>query len=94
MSDPVDQEAPLAATQYLSTGGVRWSWSASQVNAQGEERIIYSEGPVAYKPAARRSLDFNTGVVGPDLEAGNDQVAERSGDYVSSRIQLFNDGAG
>ncbi|KMO94054.1 S8 family peptidase [Streptomyces roseus] len=94
VSDPVDQEAPLAATQYLSTGGVRWSWSASQVNAQGEERIIYSEGPVAYKPAARRTLAFNTGVVGPDLEAGNDQVVERSGDYVSSRIQLFNDGAG
>ncbi|MEV6583946.1 S8 family serine peptidase [Streptomyces sp. NPDC051582] len=92
--DPVDQDVPLSATQYVSTTGVRWSWSASQVNAQGEERMIYSEGPVAYKPAARRTLVFNTGVVGPDLEAGNDQAADRSGDYVNSRVQLFNDGAG
>ncbi|MFE5767948.1 S8 family serine peptidase [Streptomyces sp. NPDC056485] len=92
--DPVDQDAPLTATQYVSAAGVRWSWSASQVNAQGEERMIYSEGPVAYEPGARRRLDFNTGVVGPDLGAGNDQAADRSGDYVNARVQLFDDGAG
>ncbi|MGW8780296.1 S8 family serine peptidase [Streptomyces sp. NPDC055796] len=92
--DPVDQSLPLAATSYVSTAGVRWSWNASQVDARGEERIIYLEGPVAYKPATRRTLNFNTGVVGPDLEAGDDQDATRGGDYISSRVQLFNDGAG
>lgn len=92
--DPVDQDVPLASTQYVSTAGVRWSWNASQVNAQGEERIMYTEGPVAYGPATRRTLNFNTGVVGPDLGAGEDQGAVRSGDSIDTRVPLFDDGAG
>ncbi|MCM2423834.1 S8 family serine peptidase [Streptomyces sp. RKAG293] len=94
VQDPDPQSLPLATTQYVSAAGLRWSWSALQVNAQGEGRIAYNEGPVAYQPATRHTLNFNTGVVGPELEAGNDQGALRSGDSIDTRIQLFNDGSG
>ncbi|MFD9408718.1 S8 family serine peptidase [Streptomyces sp. NPDC059989] len=91
---PDEQSLPLATTQYVSTAGVRWSWVASQLNAQGEARIVFTKDPVAYKPGTRHTLDFNTGVVGPDLEAGSDQAASRNGDYLDTRVQLFNDGSG
>ncbi|WP_328663601.1 S8 family serine peptidase [Streptomyces sp. NBC_00328] len=92
--EPVAQSLPLATTQYVSTTGVRWLWSAVQVDAQGEGRINYSKGPVVYRPGTRHTLNFNTGVVGPDLEAGNEQGATRYGDYIDARVQLFNDGSG
>ncbi|MFE3559759.1 hypothetical protein ACFXKW_33610 [Streptomyces sp. NPDC059193] len=89
-----ERSLPLAATQYVSATGVRWAWTASQLNAEGEERMIYSKAPAAYKPATRHALTFNTGVIGPDLEAAEDQGATRYGDYIDSRAQLFNDGSG
>ncbi|MGP3683881.1 hypothetical protein ACTVZO_04070 [Streptomyces sp. IBSNAI002] len=89
-----ERSLPLAATQYLSATGVRWAWTASQLGAEGEERMICTKGPVAYKPATRHALTFNTGVVGPDPEASDDQGATRYGDYIDSRVQLFNDGSG
>ncbi|MFJ9342228.1 S8 family serine peptidase [Streptomyces sp. NPDC101733] len=92
--DAVPQNLPLASTQFVSAKGVQWSWTASQVNGQGEPRIIYTAGPVAYKPGARYTSDFNTAVVGPDVEAGDHQGAYRYGDYIDTRIQLFNDGSG
>ncbi|MFE1292225.1 S8 family serine peptidase [Streptomyces sp. NPDC058751] len=92
--DPVEQSLPLTSTQYVSTTGVRWHWSAAQLNAQDEQRIIYSKGPVSYRPGTRHTLNFNTGVVGPDLEAGNEQNASRYGDYIDASVQLFNDGSG
>lgn len=91
---PAEQSAPLATTHYVSTTGVRWHWTASQVNAQGESRIIYLHGPVTYKPATRYTLDFNTGVVGPDLAAGDEQGAHRYGDYIDATVLLFADGSG
>ncbi|MFJ3922227.1 hypothetical protein [Streptomyces sp. NPDC090022] len=94
--EPADQSLPLAATTYVSAAGVRWTWYAAQVDAEGEGRIAYTEGPVAYRPGSRHTLKFNTGVVGPDLDAGAgaDQGAHRTGDYLDTRVQLFNDGAG
>ncbi|MFJ7159887.1 S8 family peptidase [Streptomyces sp. NPDC101118] len=85
---------PAATTQYLSTEGVRWSWIASQNNARNEGRFIFTKGMTAYKPGKRYTLNFNTGVVGPDLAAGTDQEAARTGNYVNAYLQLFNDGAG
>ncbi len=89
-----ERSLPLAATQYVSTTGVRWAWTASQLNGLGEERMIYMTRPVAYKPATRHTLNFNTGVVGPDLAAGEEQGAHRYGDYIDAGVQLFNDGSG
>ncbi|OEJ30694.1 S8 family peptidase [Streptomyces subrutilus] len=89
-----ERSLPLAAAQYVNTAGVRWAWTASQLNALREERMIYTTGPVAYKPGSRHTLHFNTGVVGPDLAAGEEQGANRYGDYIDARVQLFNDGSG
>ncbi|MCP3757875.1 S8 family peptidase [Streptomyces sp. TBY4] len=95
VQDPSEQSLPLASTQYVSTGGgVRWSWVASQVNAGGEPRMIYTHDLRSYQGGRRYTLNFNTGVVGPDLEAGKEQAATRTGDYVDFNIGLFNDGAG
>ncbi|MFG2622525.1 S8 family serine peptidase [Streptomyces sp. NPDC048507] len=88
------QDLPLASAQFVSAGDVRWSWTASQLNAQGEPRIGYTAGPLSYRPGARYAADFNTPVVGPDLAAGDQQGALRTGDSLDARIQLFNDGAG
>ncbi|MER6999090.1 S8 family serine peptidase [Streptomyces sp. NPDC000410] len=94
--EPLEQKLPQATTHYLSTTGVRWSWSATQLNAGGEERMQYTKEWVAYRPGSSHTLRFNTGVVGPDLAAGSpeQQGAERTGDHISARIPLFNDGSG
>ncbi|WP_147998933.1 S8 family peptidase [Streptomyces sp. uw30] len=95
-SEPQEQKLPQATTHYLSTAGVRWSWTAAQLNAGSEVRMLYTKELVTYKPGSSHTLRFNTGVVGPDLAAGSpqEQGAERTGDYISARIPLFNDGSG
>jgi hypothetical protein len=94
--EPLEQKLPQATTHYLSTAGVRWSWTATQLNARGEERMQYTKEWVAYKPGSSHTLRFNTGVVGPDLAAGSpeQQGAERTGDHISAKVPLFNDGSG
>lgn len=94
--EPQEQKLPQATTHYLSTAGVRWSWTAAQLNARSEVRMIYTKELVTYKPGSTHTLRFNTGVVGPDLAAGGaqGQGAERTGDYINARIPLFNDGSG
>ncbi|MFJ8630876.1 S8 family peptidase [Streptomyces sp. NPDC093568] len=96
ITEPQAQNLPQATTHYLSTDGVRWSWTANQLNAGGEVRMTYTKGWVAYRPGSSHTLKFNTGVVGPDLAAGSpeQQGAERTGDYLSAWIPLFNDGSG
>ncbi|WP_449479916.1 S8 family serine peptidase [Streptomyces avidinii] len=92
--EPAPQSLPLASTQFVSATGVTWAWTASQVDAQGEPRISYAERHVFYEPGARYVLHLNTGVVGPDVEAGGEQVAGRYGDHIDAHVQLFNDGSG
>ncbi|GHI82797.1 hypothetical protein Sxan_01610 [Streptomyces xanthophaeus] len=92
--DPIEQSLPLARTLYVSAGGVRWNWDASQLDAQGEVRISYSMQPVAFKAGVRHVLNFNTGVVGPDLGASAEAGATRYGDHIDANLQLFNDGSG
>ncbi|MEV2189568.1 S8 family peptidase [Streptomyces phaeochromogenes] len=94
--EPEEQNLPQATTHYLSTAGVGWSWRAEQLNADGEVRIMYWKDWVTYKPGSSHTLRFNTGVVGPDLAAGGPagQGAERTGDHISARIPLFQDGSG
>lgn len=96
IQDPQEQNLPRTTTHYLSAEGVRWSWKAAQLNAGGEERIVHTKEWVAYKPGSSHTLKFNTGVAGPDLAAGSPELqgAERTGDYLSARIPLFNDGSG
>lgn len=96
IQDPQEQKLPRSTTHYLSTAGVRWSWRASQLNDAGEVRMTYGKDWVAYEAGSSHTLRFNTGVVGPDLAAGSpeEQGAERTGDYISARIPLFNDGSG
>ncbi|WP_327250658.1 S8 family peptidase [Streptomyces sp. NBC_01244] len=95
VQDPAERSLPLASTQYVNTeGGVRWSWVASQIDSKGEPRVVYTHDLRSYKAGHRYTLNFNTGVVGPDLEAGKEQAATRSGDYVDFNVGLFNDGAG
>ncbi|MFJ7265605.1 S8 family peptidase [Streptomyces sp. NPDC099050] len=94
VQDPPVQSLPLASTQYVNTEGVRWSWVASQLDSGGEVRIIYTHNRVSYKPGKDYTLNFNTGVVGPDLEAGDEQGGWRSGDYLDANVGLFNDGSG
>ncbi|WP_330293383.1 S8 family peptidase [Streptomyces sp. NBC_00576] len=94
--EPQEQNLPQATTHYLSTAGVRWSWTAAQLSAGSEVRMIYTKQRVTYKPGSSHTLRFNTGVVGPDLAAGSpeEQGAARTGDYIDARIPLFNDGSG
>ncbi|MEU9954426.1 S8 family serine peptidase [Streptomyces sp. NPDC050982] len=96
VQDPQEQNLPQSTTHYLSAEGVHWSWRAAQLNASGEERILHTKDWVTYKPGSSHTLRFNTGVAGPDLAAGSpeQQGAERTGDYLSARIPLFNDGSG
>ncbi|WP_189781218.1 S8 family peptidase [Streptomyces capitiformicae] len=96
IQEPQEQKLPQATTHYLSTAGVRWSWTAAQLNARNEVRIIYTKKQVTYKPGSSHTLRFNTGVVGPDIAAGSpeEQGANRTGDYIDARIPLFNDGSG
>ncbi|MGP4009274.1 S8 family peptidase [Streptomyces sp. 4N124] len=95
--EPQEQKLPQATTHYLSTTGVRWSWTAAQLDSRSEEvRMQYTKKEVTYKPGSSHALKFNTGVVGPDLAAGgpDEQGANRTGDYIDTRIPLFNDGSG
>ncbi|MGW5399555.1 S8 family peptidase [Streptomyces sp. NPDC003952] len=92
--DPPVQSLPLASTQYVTTEGVRWSWTASQLDSAGETRILYTHDRASYKPGKRYVLNFNTGVVGPDLDAGDEQGGWRNGDYLDANVGLFNDGSG
>ena len=94
--EPPLRNLPYATTHYLTTTGVRWSWQAAQLNADGEARMTYTKEWVSYQPGSSHTLRFNTGVVGPDLAAGSpeQQGAERTGDHISARIPLFNDGSG
>ncbi|MDX3129184.1 S8 family serine peptidase [Streptomyces europaeiscabiei] len=96
IQEPQEQKLPRATTHYLNTAGVRWSWTASQLNAGSEVRMTYSKERVTYKPGSSHTLRFNTGVVGPDLVAGRPekQGVRRTGDYIDARIPLFNDGGG
>ncbi|MFD3306865.1 S8 family serine peptidase [Streptomyces sp. NPDC058694] len=96
IQDPQEQNLPQTTTHYLSAEGVHWSWKAAQLNSGGEERIVHTKEWVTYKPGSSHTLRFNTGVAGPDLAAGSpeQQGAERTGDYLSARIPLFNDGSG
>jgi hypothetical protein len=96
IQDPPVQTLPRAGTHYLSTAGVRWSWTATQLDAGSEARMIYTKQRVTYKPGSSHTLRFNTGVVGPDLAARGpeEQDARRIRDYIDARIALFNDGGG
>ncbi|MFJ4776540.1 S8 family serine peptidase [Streptomyces sp. NPDC088762] len=92
--DPIEQSAPLSGTQYLSANGFRWTWDAYQLNAEGEARIGYTTGEIAYTAGRRHVLNFNTGVVGPDLESSEERGATRSGDTIDANLPLFDDGSG
>lgn len=96
IGEPQEQSLPQATTHYLSTAGVRWSWRATQLNARGEVRMVYTKEEVTYRPGSRHTLKFNTGVVGPDLGAGSpyQQGAERTGDTIFAMVPLFSDGGG
>ncbi|MFI1722620.1 S8 family serine peptidase [Streptomyces sp. NPDC020489] len=96
IEEPRAQKLPQSTTHYLSTEGVRWSWTATQLNARNEERMVFTKQKVTYRPGSSQTLRFNTGVVGPDLAAKSPdgKGAERTGDHISARIPLFNDGSG
>ncbi|MEI5101755.1 S8 family serine peptidase [Streptomyces sp. PmtG] len=85
---------PASATSYVTTKGVRWSWSMAQLDDAGAPGIGYGTDAVAYKPGKRYTLNFNTGVVGPDLKADSRQGARRAGNSMDAYVQLFSDGAG
>ncbi|WP_405496821.1 S8 family peptidase [Streptomyces sp. NBC_00096] len=93
--EPIQQGLPLASTQYVSAVGVRWSWEAAQLNAQGDYRANYLTDLTSYKPGSSNALDFNTGVVGPGMDAKDDQGAvTRYGDRIDANVELFRDGSG
>jgi subtilisin family serine protease len=96
LQEPSQQKLPLSTTRYLSTAGVRWSWTATQLDARSEARMIYRKERVTYKPGSSQTLKFNTAVVGPDLPPGglDGQGAERTGDTISAMIPLFTDSSG
>ncbi|WP_409062297.1 S8 family serine peptidase [Streptomyces sp. SYP-A7185] len=85
---------PASGTSFINTKGLRWSWSMAQLDDAGDSTIDYGTGTVAYKAGKRYTLNFNTGVVGPDLDADDGQGARRAGNSMDAYIQLFGDGAG
>ncbi|WP_157882388.1 S8 family peptidase [Streptomyces silvensis] len=85
---------PASSTSYVNTAGVRWIWSMAQLDDAGEPRISYGTDPTTYKAGKRYTLNFNTGVVGPDLKADDGQGARRAGNSMDAYVRLFNDGAG
>ncbi|HEY8981051.1 MAG TPA: S8 family serine peptidase [Streptomyces sp.] len=89
IAEPPALKLPLSTTHYLNTDGVRWSWTATQLDGRGTSRVTYSKGPVTYKPGSRQTLLFNTGVVGP-----GSATTERTGDSLATRVDLFVDGGG
>lgn len=94
VQDPEPMGLPVVRTYYVNTEGLRWSWAAVQLNSEGEQRIDLTQNEVSYKPGKSYALKFNTGVVGPDLKAGEEQGATRTGDYLDTNVGLFNDGSG
>ncbi|MGA4844148.1 S8 family peptidase [Streptomyces sp. G45] len=85
---------PASHTTYVNTADVRWNWSMAQLDDAGEPRINYATDLVTYKAGKRYTLNFNTGVVGPDLKADDTQGARRAGNSMDAYVRLFNDGAG
>ncbi|MFF8646210.1 S8 family serine peptidase [Streptomyces sp. NPDC015345] len=85
---------PASGTSYLNTKDLRWTWSMAQLDDAGESRIDYGANEIAYKAGKRYTLNFNTGVVGPDLKADDRQGARRAGNAMDAYVQLFSDGAG
>ncbi|MCB5165848.1 S8 family peptidase [Streptomyces bambusae] len=91
---PLEGSLPMAVTQYVNTAGVDWHWSAAQLDARGDEAGSHSTGPVAYTAGKRYALNFNTGVLGPDLGASAEQGASRYGNTIETNVQMFVDGEG
>ncbi|MHC5906230.1 S8 family serine peptidase [Streptomyces sp. S6] len=89
IAEPPALKLPLSSTHYLNTDGVRWFWTATQLDGRGAARVVYERGPVTYKPGSRQTLLFNTGVIGPGLAA-----VERARDSLATRAELFFDGGG
>ncbi len=85
---------PASGTTYLNTKGLHWMWSVAQLDDAGVPIINYGTEPVAYKAGKRYTLNFNTGVIGPDLKAEAGQGARRAGNSMDAYVRLFNDGAG
>ncbi|MFI8932690.1 S8 family serine peptidase [Streptomyces sp. NPDC053474] len=85
---------PASGTTYVNTKGLHWMWSVAQLDDAGAPVINYGTDPVAYKAGKRYTLNFNTGVVGPDLKAEAGQGARRAGNSMDAYVRLFNDGAG
>ncbi|MEU2561093.1 S8 family peptidase [Streptomyces longispororuber] len=85
---------PASGTSYLNTKNLRWSWAMAQLDDAGEPAITYGTDPVTYTAGKRSTLNFNTGVVGPDLKAEEGQGARRAGNSMDAYVRLFNDGAG
>ncbi|MFD4476758.1 S8 family serine peptidase [Streptomyces sp. NPDC058471] len=85
---------PASGTSYVNTNDLRWSWSMAQLDGAGASTIDYGTDAVAYKAGKRYTLNFNTGVVGPDLNADDGQGARRAGNSMDAYIQLFSDAAG
>ncbi|MEV8319262.1 S8 family serine peptidase [Streptomyces sp. NPDC059900] len=89
-----DLKLPASGTSYINTKDLRWSWSMAQLDDTGSSTIDYGTDTVAYKAGKRYTLNFNTGVVGPDLHADQGQGARRAGNAMDAYVQLFSDGAG
>ncbi|MEV7192683.1 S8 family peptidase [Streptomyces sp. NPDC093510] len=85
---------PASGTSYVNTKDLRWSWSMAQLDDAGDSTIDYGTAPTAYKAGKRYTLNFNTAVVGPDLNADEGQGARRAGNAMDAYVQLFSDGAG
>ncbi|GGV11030.1 S8 family peptidase [Streptomyces spectabilis] len=85
---------PSSGTSYVTTKDVRWSWAMGQLDDAGGLSIGYGADVVTYKAGKRYTLNFNTGVVGPDLNADERQGALRAGNSMNAYVQLFSDGAG
>lgn len=94
LQEQTNLSLPAAGTTYVNTAGLRWFWSATQLDAAGEVSINHNANPVAYKPGKSYTATFNTGVVGPDLRAEAIQGARRAGNSMDAYVRLFNDGAG
>lgn len=66
----------------------------SQLDGTGSSTIDYGADTVSYKAGKRYTLNFDTGIVGPDLNADDGRGARRAGNAMDAYVQLFSDGAG
>ncbi|MCX5402835.1 S8 family peptidase [Streptomyces sp. NBC_00335] len=96
MRDPIEQDLPLSGIQYVSAVGVRWTWNAYQLDAQGDTRMGYDVGLTSYRPGGSSAVKFNFGVVGPSMEDEGQEApgGRRTGDNIYADLRLFNDGSG